>query len=94
MSLSEEEVYNLKFTLRHLDPEAKIYSFTRRKISRFRARYIELLIISKKVTRRNLRAIRNAFFQHFGEQDMDIILDDGSLLDPSIAKIFKGAREL
>lgn len=94
MTLSEEQVNILKFTLRHLDPEAKIYSFNKRKLSRIRGPVIELLIISRKVSRRNLKAIRLAFSQRFGEHEMVIIVDDGSLEDPEVASIFKKAKEL
>ena len=52
------------------------------------------MIISKKITRTDLTSIRWAFFDKFGEQKMDFIIDQGDLKDPFVAKIYKQAIKL
>lgn len=95
MNLTEKQVYNLKFTLRHLDPEGKIYTYKKqRRFPRIKKHVIDLIIISKRVSRRNLTAIRNSFYQRFGEHEMDITIDDGTFQDPELAAYFKKAKEL
>jgi predicted nucleotidyltransferase len=38
---------------------------------------IDLLIVSDELTKKDLRWLRVDFFKHFGEQKIDIVLDNG-----------------
>lgn len=55
---------------------------------------IDLLIISKKLTRKELRKIKREFYNKFGEQKIDIVLDDGEFKNPFTEKIKNEAVEL
>ena len=94
MRLSEEEVLTLKKTVGELSPGAVIYLFGSRTEDEKRGGDIDLLIVSKSLTRQDLRKIRLDFFQKFGEQKMDIILDDGSFTDPFHKLIYQKAIRL
>lgn len=52
-----------------------------------------MLIVSKELTKKDIRKVRVEFFKHFGEQKMDIILDNGKF-DPFIELIKKDAIAL
>ena len=52
---------------------------------------INILVLSDELTKKDLRLLRVDFFTHFGEQKIDIILDDGTLQDPFIQHIFPKA---
>jgi hypothetical protein len=41
-----------------------------------------LLVVSNELTKKDIRRLRLDFFSHFGEQKLDIVLDDGSFSDP------------
>jgi hypothetical protein len=53
-----------------------------------------LLVISEKLTKKDIRLLRVRFFEQFGEQKLDIILDDGSLSNPFVRYIFPKVRQL
>lgn len=94
MRLKKEEIEVLKNTLYKLSNEAKIYLFGSRVDDNKRGGDIDLLIISKKLTKRDLRKLRTEFFKHFGEQKIDIVLDDGTMKNPFVKIIFKKAVQL
>lgn len=94
MRLKKEEIEVLKNTLYKLSNEAKIYLFGSRVDDNKRGGDIDLLIISKKLTKRDLRKLRTEFFKHFGEQKIDIVLDDGTMKNPFVKIIFKKAVKL
>ena len=52
---------------------------------------IDLLVVSKEVTKKDLRLLRIDFFDHFEEQKLDIVLDDGEFKNPFTKHIIKGA---
>ena len=52
---------------------------------------IDLLVVSKEITKKDLRYLRIEFFKHFGEQKLDIILDDGEFKNPFTKHIIKKA---
>ncbi len=77
MRLTPEEITVLKTTLATLAPEAKLYLFGSRVDDQKRGGDIDLLVVSDRLTQRDLRPLRIAFCQRFGEQKIDILLDDG-----------------
>ena len=82
MRLSSEEVQVLKKALAELSPEAKLYLFGSRVDDRQRGGDIDLLVVDSKLKWRDLRKLRLAFFSRFGEQKLDVILDNGDFKDP------------
>ena len=81
MRLKREEVDLLKKVLFELSPEAKLYLFGSRVDDDKRGGDIDLLVVSKKLTKKDLRKLKIEFFKEFDEQKIDIILDDGSFKD-------------
>ena len=53
-----------------------------------------LLIKSTTLGRAEIRQLRIAFFERFGDQKMDILVDDGKKTDAFIEKIQQDAIEL
>jgi len=80
--LSQKEIDLLKITLYNLSSEAKLYLFGSRVDDNRRGGDIDLMIVAKDFTKRELRKFRITFFKHFGEQKLDIIIDDGSFKNP------------
>lgn len=92
--MSIEEISNFKNTLHQLDPSARLYLFGSRVDDSKKGGDIDLLIISSKINRKDVRIIRLNFFDQFGEQKLDIIVDDGSLKTPFVKMIFDKAMLL
>jgi predicted nucleotidyltransferase len=88
MRISQEEITLLKDTLYSLSKEAKLYLFGSRIDDSKKGGDIDLLVISKELNYKDIRKLRVEFFKKFGEQKIDIVLDDGSCSDPFI-KIIK-----
>ena len=82
MRLSQDEVKILKNTLYTLNSDAKLYLFGSRLYDNKKGGDIDLLIVSKTFTKKLLRKLRIEFFKYFGEQKLDIIVDDGSFSNP------------
>jgi predicted nucleotidyltransferase len=82
MRLSKDEVKILKNTLYTLNSDAKLYLFGSRLYDNKKGGDIDLLIVSKTFTKKLLRKLRVEFFKYFGEQKLDIIVDDGSFSNP------------
>ena len=89
--LKEEQVDCLKSLLKQLASDAKLYLFGSRVDNTKRGGDIDLLIISDKLTKKDIRFLRVEFFKHFGEQKLDILLDNGEMKDPFIRYIFRKA---
>ncbi len=94
MRLSKEQVSCLKETLFSLDPDAKLYLFGSRVDDAKRGGDIDLLVISAKLSKKDLRKVRVEFFKRFGEQKIDIVLDSGAMRDPFVRHIFPQAIKL
>lgn len=94
MRLTQQEIEVLKNKLKQLCKDSKLYLFGSRVDDNKRGGDIDLLIISKELTKKDLREIRIEFFKHFGEQKIDIVLDNGELNNPFTKHIFKKAIEL
>jgi len=80
--------------LAELDIEAKLYLFGSRVNDEKKGGDIDLLIVSKKITKMDLRKIKREFFNKFGEQKIDIVLDNGEFNNAFAEKIIKEAVEL
>ena len=77
MRLSSKEIKVLKEKLFKLSPNAKIYLFGSRTDDSLQGGDIDLLVVSDCLTKKDIRLLRVEFFKHFGEQRLDILLDDG-----------------
>ena len=82
MRLTQNEVQLLKEKLAILSKEAKLYLFGSRIDDSKRGGDIDLFVVSTKLTKKDLRHLRLAFFKVFGEQKLDILLDDGNFINP------------
>ena len=91
MRLSEKEIKLLKNELKLLSNEAKLYLFGSRVDDAKKGGDIDLLIVSNELTKKDLRILRIEFFKEFGEQKIDIILDNGEFLNPFNRLIFQKA---
>jgi len=91
--LSEKEIEVFKAALDSLGKPYKLYLFGSRVDDGKRGGDIDLLVVSKELTKRDLRRVRVEFFKHFGEQKVDIILDNGKP-NPFIAFIKQNKKRL
>lgn len=91
MRLSKEEIEVLKNKLYSLSSTAKIYLFGSRVDDAKKGGDIDLLVVSDKLSKKDLRLLRVDFIKEFGEQKIDIILDDGSFTSIFNKLIFKKA---
>jgi len=91
MRLSKGEVDVLKKSIKEFDSKAKLYLFGSRADINKRGGDIDLLIVSNKIKRKDTRRVRLDFFQKFGEQKLDIVVDNGSLKEPFVKYIFEKA---
>jgi len=94
MRLSIQEISLLKKTLKNLSNDASLYLFGSRVDDKKRGGDIDLLVVSKNFTKQQLRKFRIEFFKEFGEQKLDIIVDDGSFKNPFHKLIYQKAIRL
>lgn len=74
-----------------LDTNIVIYFFGSRTDDTKKGGDIDLLVVSDKLSKKDLRYLRIEFFKHFGEQRLDIILDNGKFQNPFIKYILPKA---
>jgi len=91
MRLSKEQVEVLKNRLKLLSPDAELYLFGSRVDDNAKGGDIDLLVVSDKLAKKDLRLLRIDFFKHFGEQKLDIVLDDGRFTNPFTKHIIQKA---
>ena len=91
MRLYKEEIEVLKNKLTTLSRNAKLYLFGSRVDDNARGGDIDLLVVSDELTKKDLRLLRVEFFKHFGEQKLDIVLDNGEFKNPFTRYIFQKA---
>ena len=91
MRLRQSEIDLLKSTLTLLSKEAKLYLFGSRVDDTKKGGDIDLLVVSKKLKKKDLRILRIEFFKIFGEQKIDVLLDDGKFSNIFHQLIFKKA---
>jgi len=77
MRLYQEQIDVLKDTLKIISANAQVYLFGSRVDDTKKGGDIDLLVVSKEMTKKDLRRLRIEFFKYFGEQKIDIVLDDG-----------------
>jgi len=77
MRLTNKEIDTIKNSVLALDAGAHVYLFGSRVDDAKRGGDIDLLIESNILTKQDLRKIRWQFFESFGEQKMDLVLDSG-----------------
>ncbi len=77
MRLTNKEIDTIKNSVLALDADAHVYLFGSRVDDTKRGGDIDLLIESNILTKQDLRKIRWQFFERFGEQKMDLVLDAG-----------------
>ncbi len=94
MRIEKEQIALLKKALYDLDKTARLYLFGSRVDNTKKGGDIDLLIRSEKLGKSDIRKIRMAFYQQFGEQKLDILLDNGKQHNPFIDKIKQQAVEL
>lgn len=94
MRLSNDEIKILKNKLFELSNDAKLYLFGSRVDDMKKGGDIDLLVVSQKLEKKDLRKLRLEFFKYFGEQKLDIVLDNGKFENPFNKIIFKKAVEL
>ncbi len=91
MRLSKQEIDLLKTKVKSFSKNAKIYLFGSRVDDTKKGGDIDILILSNDLSKKDIRKIRVEFFKQFGEQKLDILLDDGSLKDTFTKLVFKKA---
>jgi len=91
MRLSKAETDVLKRSAAALSPEARLYLFGSRVDENSKGGDIDLLIVSRDFDRKKIRRLRLDFFKTFGEQKLDIIVDDGTFRDPFRKMIYEKA---
>jgi uncharacterized protein len=89
--LHKKQIEVLKNKLNALSSDAKLYLFGSRVDDTKKGGDIDLLIVSDELTKRDLRVLRVDFFKHFGEQKLDIILDNGEFKNPFTRHILQKA---
>jgi len=82
LRLTNDEVNTLKASLSMLSKTAQLFLFGSRVDDTKRGGDIDLLVVSSELTLRDLRKIKFDFFDNFGEQKIDIVLDDGKKVEP------------
>jgi len=82
MRLEGEQIALLKNKVYSLSCKAQIYLFGSRVDDAKKGGDIDLLVVSETLNKKDLRLIRIEFFKHFGEQKIDIVLDDGTFTNP------------
>jgi len=91
MRLNPSDIKIIKSTVRESIKDARIYLFGSRVDDTKRGGDIDLLIVSKNLKKKDLRVLRVEFFKVFGEQKLDVILDDGNFSHPFHKLIFNKA---
>ena len=91
MRLSQKEIDVLKTKLYTISSKAKLYLFGSRVDDSKKGGDIDLLVIDDTLTKKDLRVLRIEFFQHFGEQKLDIVLDSAKLKNSFTKHIFPKA---
>ena len=73
--LSIPEIECLKESVLKRDPNATVHLFGSRTDPDKKGGDIDIVILSRILTRQDIRAVRLEFFDTFGEQKLDIVLD-------------------
>ena len=87
MRLKLQEIETLKKSVRNIDNKAKLYLFGSRCDDSKKGGDIDLLLVSSKITKENIRKIKREFMNKFGEQKIDLLCDDGTMKSPFVQMI-------
>lgn len=74
MRLTEEEAKIIKEVVFHFDNEARIFLFGSRTREEERGGDIDLLLLSQKLSIKDIYKIKSELWERIGEQQIDIIL--------------------
>lgn len=88
MRLTTEQIDNLKESVLNIDKSAKIILFGSRVDDNRKGGDIDILILSTKIKKEDIWSIRDKFYEKFGEQKLDILVDNGQLEDPFKRRAF------
>jgi len=94
MRLSQAERNLLKNEVQLLDSSARVFLFGSRTDDNKTGGDIDLLVFSKTLNSQQLRPVKWHFYEHFGEQKLDVLIDSGNLDSPFVQLIFPQAIEL
>ncbi len=94
MRLSPQEIKTLKTALFKLSPQAKLYLFGSRTDDSLQGGDIDLLVVSNCLNKKDMSLLRIEFFKKFGEQKIDILLDDGQFKPVFHRLIIQKAQQL
>ena len=94
MRLSQEEKNVIINSVKQIDPLARVYLFGSRVDDTKKGGDVDILIFSSLIDRYAKRRIRRDFYEKFGEQRMDIVINTGDPEDPFIKKIIKECVEI
>lgn len=94
MRLSQAERNLLKNEVHLLDSSARVFLFGSRTDDNKTGGDIDLLVFSKTLSKQQLRPVKWHFYEHFGEQKLDVLIDSGNLDSPFVQLIFPQAIEL
>lgn len=75
--LSDAQIKTLKHAILTLDKTAQVFLFGSRVDASKQGGDIDILIISSCLDRCDIRLIRQKFYDCFGEQKLDLVIDDG-----------------
>lgn len=87
MRLAEDEIETLKNKLYSFSKKAQLYLFGSRLDDTKKGGDIDLLVVSDEITNKEIRLLRIEFFKKFGEQKLDIVLDNGKSSNPFVQHI-------
>ena len=94
MRLTQPEQKLIKNEIQQLDENAKVFLFGSRTDDKKTGGDIDLLVFSTKLDKKQLRSVKWHFYDVFGEQKIDWVLDSGQLDTPFTKMIFPNAIEL
>ncbi len=92
--LTPEEIDYFRNSVSKFDSAAKTFVFGSRANPDVRGGDIDILILSDKISRHELRHIRTGFQERFGDQKVDLVLDSPEPVKIFTAKILKDAVPL
>lgn len=74
--------------------DGEVYLFGSRTDELKKGGDIDLLFVSENIKKEDIRKFRIEFFKKFGEQKLDIVVDDGKFLNPFTKLVYKKAIKI
>lgn len=94
MRLTQQQQNLIKTDIQRLDENARVFLFGSRVDDEKTGGDIDLLVFSSKLDKKQLRIVKWHFYDLFGEQKIDLVLDSGQLDSAFVKLIFPTAVEL